>query len=65
MMNAEEGYTLRATNLTTGKQLAEQQQDGYQFRLPLVDLNRQDVVAVGDLVKLEVIGSSGKRIADS
>ena len=37
---------------------------GYSFRLPLIDFNRQEVVAEGDLVEVEVIGSNGKRMAN-
>ena len=58
-------YQLRATNLTSGKQLASVQHQGDTFRLPLVDLSRQDVVSEGDLVKIEVINSRGKRIGES
>ena len=65
MIGLGEQYVLRATNLTSGKELADIEYQGSSFRLPLVDLNRQDVVAEGDLVKVEVIGSNGKRIADT
>ncbi len=65
MIGLGEQYVLRATNLTSGKELADVEYQGFSFRLPLVDLNRQDVVAEGDLVKVEVIGSNGKRIADT
>jgi hypothetical protein len=61
---ADDQYTLRATNLSSGKQLAEIKHQGYSFRLPLVDLSRQDIVAEGDLVKVEVIGDDGQRMAD-
>ena len=60
----DENYLLKATNLTSGKQLAEMEHQGYSFRLPLIDFNRQEVVAEGDLVEVEVIGSNGKRMAN-
>ncbi len=63
MVAEGENYLLKATNLTSGKQLAEMEHQGYSFRLPLIDFNRQEVVAEGDLVEVEVIGSNGKRIA--
>ena len=63
MVAEDENYLLKATNLTSGKQLAEMEHQGYSFRLPLIDFNRQEVVAEGDLVEVEVIGSNGKRIA--
>ena len=65
MVDESESYTLRATNLSSGKQLAEMEQQGHSFRLPMVDLSRQDVVATGDLVKVELIGSNGQHLADS
>jgi hypothetical protein len=65
MVGAGEDYVLKATNLTNGKELAEAQYRGHSFRLPLVDLNRQDIVTEGDLVKVEVVGSNGRRIADT
>ena len=64
MVAEDEDYLLKATNLTSGKQLAEMEHQGYSFRLPLIDFNRQEVVAEGDLVEVEVIGSNGKRIAN-
>jgi len=64
MMGSQDLYTLRAINLSSGKLLAEMQQRGHNFRLPMVDPSRQDIVKEGDLVKLEVIGINGKRIAD-
>ena len=36
----------------------------YSFRLPLIDFNRQKVVAEGDLVEVKMIGSNGKRMAN-
>ena len=63
MVDEDENYLLKATNLTSGKQLAEMEHQGYSFRLPLIDFNRQEVVAEGDLVEVEVIGSNGKRMA--
>ena len=65
MITESDVYQLRATNLNSGKQLAAIEHQGYRFRLPLVDMNRQDVVVAGDLVKIEVIDGTGKRIADS
>ena len=38
---------------------------GYSFRLPLIDFNRQEVVAEGDLVEVKLIVSNGKRRAKS
>ena len=64
MVAEDENYLLKATNLTSGKQLAEMEHQGYSFRLPLIDFNRQEVVAEGDLVDVEVIGSNGKRMAN-
>ena len=64
MVAEDENYLLKATNLTSGKQLAEMEHQGYSFRLPLIDFNRQEVVAEGDLVEVEVIGSNGKPIAN-
>ena len=61
---ADDQYTLRVTNLNSGKQLAKVKHQGHSFRLPLVDLSRQDVVAEGDLVKVEVVGEDGQRLAD-
>ena len=60
----DEPYTLRATNLRSGKQLAKVKHQGHSFRLPLVDLSRQDIVAEGDLIKVEVVGDDGQRLAD-
>ena len=65
IVSSDEGYRLQATNLTTGKQLAEVESIGHSFRLPLVDLNRQDLVVEGDLVEVKLIGSNGKRRAKS
>merc|ERR1712072_913456 len=65
MVDPDETYVLKATNLTSGKDLAEVEYKGYNFRLPLVDMSRQNIVVAGDLVKVELIGSDGKRIADS
>ena len=65
MVESGEGYVLKATNLTSGKSLAEIKSKGHNFRLPLVDMSRQDIVAAGDLVKVELIGDNGKRIADT
>ena len=63
-MVAEDGnYILKATNLTSGKQLAGMEHQGYSFRLPLIDFNRQEVVAEGGLVEVKLIGSNGKRRA--
>ncbi len=64
MVDLNETYTLKAINQTTGKQLAESQNRGYDFQLPMVDFSRRDIVSEGDLVKVEVIGSNGKRVAD-
>ena len=64
MVAEDENCLLKATNLTSGKQLAEMEHQGYIFRLPLIDFNRQEVVAEGDLVEVEVIGSNGKRMAN-
>ena len=61
---ADDQYTLRVTNLNNGKQLAKVKHQGHSFRLPLVDLSRQDIVAEGDLVKVEVVGEDGQRLAD-
>ena len=65
MVKSGEGYVLKATNLTSGKSLAEIKSKGHNFRLPLVDMSRQDIVAAGDLVKVELISDNGKRIADT
>ena len=65
IVNPDEGYRLQATNLTTGKQLAEVESIGHSFRLPLVDLNRQDLVVEGDLVEVKLIDSNGRRRANS
>ena len=65
IVSSDEDYRLQATNLTTGKQLAEVESRGHSFRLPLVDLNRQDLVVEGDLVEVKLIGSNGKRRAKS
>ena len=65
MVAEDENCLLKATNLTSGKQLAEMEHQGYSFRLPLVDLNRQDLVVEGDLVEVKLIGSNGKRRAKS
>ena len=64
MVAEDENYLLKATNLTSGKQLAEMEHQGYSFRLPLIDFNRQEVVAEGNLVEVEMIGSNGKRMAN-
>ena len=65
IVSSDEGYRLQATNLTTGKQLAEFESIGHSFRLPLVDLNRQDLVVEGDLVEVKLIDSNGRRRANS
>ena len=65
IVSSDEDYRLQATNLTIGKQLAEVESRGHSFRLPLVDLNRQDLVVEGDLVEVKLIGSNGKRRAKS
>jgi len=65
IVNPDEGYRLQATNLTTGKQLAEVESRGHSFHLPLVDLNRQDLVVEGDLVEVKLIDSNGRRRANS
>ena len=65
IVSSDEGYRLQATNLTTGKQLAEVESIGHSFRLPLVDLNRQDLVVEGDLVEVKLIDSNGRRRANS
>ena len=65
IVSSDEDYRLQATNLTTGKQLAEVESRGHSFRLPLVDLNRQDLVVEGDLVEVKLIGGNGKRRANS
>ena len=65
IVSSDEDYRLQATNLTAGKQLAEVESRGHSFRLPLVDLNRQDLVVEGDLVEVKLIGSNGKRRAKS
>ena len=65
MVTEHDVYQLRATNLTSGKQLASVQHQGYNFRLPLVDMSQQQVVAEGDIVKIEVINSTGQRIGES
>ena len=65
IVSSDEGYRLQATNLTTGKQLAEFESIGHSFRLPLVDLNRQDLVVEGDLVAVKLIDSNGRRRANS
>ena len=53
MVAEDENYLLKATNLTSGKQLAE------------MEHHRQEVVAEGDLVEVKLIGSNGKRRANS
>ena len=53
IVSSDEDYRLQATNLTAGKQLAEVESSGHSFRLPLVDLNRQDLVVEGDLVEIK------------
>ena len=65
IVNPDEGYRLQATNLTTGKQLAEVESRGHSFHLPMVDLNRQDLVVEGDLVEVKLIDSNGRRRANS
>ena len=64
MIDSDEAYTLKVTNLKNGKLIADSPQQGYSFRLPMIDGSRQDIVSEGDVVKVEVIGGSGKRIAD-
>ena len=65
IVSSDEDYRLQATNLTTGKRLAQFESRGHSFRLPLVDLNRQDLVVEGDLVEVKLIGGNGKRRAKS
>ena len=64
MIDSDEAYTLKVTNLKNGKLIADSPQQGYSFRLPMIDGSRQDIVSEGDVVKVEVIGGGGKRIAD-
>ena len=64
MIDSDEAYILKVTNLKNGKLIADSPQQGYSFRLPMIDGSRQDIVSEGDVVKVEVIGGSGKRIAD-
>ena len=65
IVSSDEDYRLQAINLTTGKRLAEIESRGHSFRLPLVNLNRQDLVVEGDLVEVKLIGNNGKRRANS
>ena len=64
MIDSDEAYILKVTNLKNGKLIADSPQQGYSFRLPMIDGSRQDIVSEGDVVKVDVIGRSGKRIAD-
>ena len=64
MVDSHENYVLKVINLNSGRQLAESLQRGHNFRLPMIDGSRRDIVKEGDLVKVEVVGSDGKRIAD-